>query len=198
MLRKRVALLEGRRDMSFEEFDGHWATGHAAIIAELPGLHEYVQNSVLDRWASGAVTRVDGIVEVWFDDDAVSSPEQHTSTAQQDDEVAFIRTLTAVTVTNRRSYASEHKVWVLSPTPLDGIPSLSSPDGAISCGPDQDAVLMDRPRLRRESAPPRTLIILPTTPAGSRGLYDAVVSAFAEHGAPEGLRVLRTRTRRIR
>ncbi|WP_166874083.1 EthD domain-containing protein [Salinibacterium sp. ZJ450] len=198
MLRKRIALLERRDDLSFEEFDEHWATPHAEIISRLPGLQEYVQNSVLDWWRSGDASGVDGIVEVWFDDGVVTSPEQHTSMTQQDDEVRFIRTLTAVTVTDRRSYSSDDKVWILAPASLTGIPGLPLPDDAIVCSPEPDAVLMERPRLRRDAAAPSTVIILPVARAQAVALFDAVVAAFTESGAPDGLRVLRTTTRRIR
>jgi uncharacterized protein (TIGR02118 family) len=198
MLRKRIAILEKREDMSVEQFDEHWATPHAAIISRLPGLQEYVQNAVLDRWVPGDGTGVDGIVEVWFDDAAVTSPEEHTSMAQQDDEVAFIRTLTAITVTDRRSYNSDDKVWVLSPVALTEIPGLALPDDAIVCSPEPDAVLMERPRLRRDAAPPSTLIILPVARDESAGLFDAVVAALVESGPSDGVRVLRTRSRRIR
>ena len=199
MLRKRIAILERRDDVSFDEFDEHWATPHAEIISKLPGLQEYVQNSVLDRWKAGDASGADGIVEVWFDDDVVTSPEQHTSMTQQDDEVRFIRTLTAITVTDRRSYSSEDKVWILSPVALTGIPGLPLPDDAIVCGPEPDAVLMERPRLLRDAAPPSTVMILPVARHGvRRPVRCRRRGARRAAGRLTGLRVLRTRSRRIR
>jgi len=198
MLRKRIAMLERRRDLSLREFDTHWRTGHAEFITELPGLKEYVQNSVIARWEVGEPGGVDGIVEVWFDDGAVTSPDQHTSLAQQDDEVTFIRTLTAFTVTDRRSYDADEKIWILSPTLFDGIVGMVWPPNAIIFTPEPEAVLMERPRLQKESAPPRMVVILPVDDTNSKSVFDVAVAAFTENGAPEGLRVVHTRTRRIR
>ncbi|MCK6211619.1 EthD family reductase [Georgenia sp. EYE_87] len=200
MLRKRVALLQRRSDLSFAEFDEHWAVPHAAIIADLPGLDEYVQNSVRSFWTNGEPERtVDGIVEVWFDDGVVASPQAHTSAAQQDDEVRFIRTLTAFTVTNRQSYDAEAKVWVLSPEPFD----LASLAGSVAvepmvAQPDADAVLMERPRLRREAAAPACIAVFPTGEDGAEDLFEAVVDGFAVGPAPSGVRVVRTASRRVR
>jgi hypothetical protein len=199
MLRKRVALLQRRSDLSFPDFDEHWAVPHARIIADLPGLDEYVQNSVRSFWTNGEPATVDGIVEVWFDDGVVTSPEAHTSAEQQDDEVRFIRTLTAFTVTNRQSYDAEAKIWVLSPEPFD----LSG--AAIAAGvepmialPDRDAVLLERPRLRREPAAPATIAVFPTDADGAETMFEAVVDGVASGPAPRGVRVLRTTTRRVR
>lgn len=198
MLRKRVALLERRSDVTFDEFDRHWATEHSAIIEDLPGLQQYVQNSVVERWIAPTASDIDGVVEVWFDDDLVTSPEQHTSMAQQDDEITFIRTLTAITVTDRRSYSSDEKVWILSDSPIDRIPGMAVPASAIWCSPEPGAVLMERTRLRRDSAPPQTIVIIPVDAAEAHAVFESVVSAFTENGMRHGVRVLRTRSRRVR
>ncbi|MET1043064.1 MAG: hypothetical protein ABWX59_02940 [Microbacteriaceae bacterium] len=52
--------------------------------------------------------------------------------------------------------------------------------------------------MRRDAAPPSTVMILPVAQSESGWLFDAVVAAFAGSAAPDGLRVVRTRTRRIR
>lgn len=200
MLRKRVALLQRRSDLSFSAFDEHWALPHARIIAELPGLDQYVQNSVRSFWTNGKPERtVDGVVEVWFDDAAVASPQSHTSAEQQDDEVRFIRTLTAFTVTNRQSYDAAAKVWVLSPEPFD-LSALADAAGVepMVARPDADAVLMERPRLRREPGAPQSLAVFPAEADRADDMFDAVLDAVASASAPRGVRVLRTTTRRVR
>ncbi|GAA4287643.1 EthD domain-containing protein [Georgenia daeguensis] len=200
MLRKRVALLQRRSDLSFAEFDEHWAVPHARIIAALPGLDEYVQNSVRSFWTNGEPERsIDGVVEVWFDDGVVASPQAHTSAEQQDDEVRFIRTLTAFTVTNRQSYDAEAKVWVLSPEPFDlsGVADAAGVEPMVA-QPDRDAVLMERPRLRREHAAPASIAVFPSSEDGASDLFEAVVDGVAIGPAPSGVRVLRTASRRVR
>ncbi|GAA1655066.1 hypothetical protein GCM10009790_40000 [Georgenia ruanii] len=201
MLRKRIALLQRRPDLSFQDFDAHWAIPHATLIAALPGLGEYVQNPVRSFWTNGDPgATLDGIVEVWFDDAAVASPEAHTSTAQQDDEVRFIRTLTAFTVTRRESYDPPAKVWVLSPEPLDlaHLGPAAAHRAAIVTAPEADTRLMERPRLLREAAPPAAIAVLPVTVEESGEVFDAVVAALSRESAPPCVRVLRTTTRRVR
>lgn len=201
MLRKRVALLQRRPDLSRHDFDDHWAVPHARIISALPSLDEYVQNSVRSFWSNDTpAATLDGIVEVWFDDAAVSSPEAHTSAAQQDDEVRFIRTLTAFTVTNRTSYDADAKVWVLSPEPFDPtvVAAVTAGREPMLARPDADAVLMERPRLLREAAAPASIAVLPTSTEEADRVFDAVVQRVTERSAPRGVRVLKTLTRRIR
>lgn len=200
MLRKRIALLQRRTDTSFEDFDSHWATGHAAIISTLPGLKEYVQNPVHSFWTNGDPKEtIDGIVEVWFDDAVVSSPEDHTSMAQQDDEVSFIRTLTAFTVTNRNSYDAEEKVWLLSPSPLSAseMAALTAGDDVIATQPEAGIRLMKRPRLLREPTAPASLLVYPVLAGDSDDLFDAVVDRVSGASMTSGIRVMKTVSRRV-
>ena len=201
MLRKRIALLQRRPDLSLQDFDAHWAVPHAKLIAALPGLGEYVQNPVRAFWTNGDPrATLDGIVEVWFDDAAVAAPEAHTSTAQQDDEVRFIRTLTAFTVTHRGSYDPPAKVWVLSPEPLDlaTLVPAAADRFAIVTAPEPDARLMERPRLLREPAPPTSIAVLPVGAEESGEVLAAVVAGLSRGPAPRGVRVLHTTSRRVR
>jgi uncharacterized protein (TIGR02118 family) len=201
MLRKRIAFLQRRTDMSFQDFDQHWATGHAQIISALPGLNGYVQNSVQSFWTSGdPAASIDGIVEVWFDDAVVSSPENHTSMAQQDDEVNFIRTLTAFTVTNRKSYDAQEKVWVLSPEPLPApqVAALAAGHEVMATEPEPGISLMERPRLLREPAAPASMAVFPGLAGDTDDLFNAVVERVAGGSMPNGIRVLKTVSRRIR
>ncbi|WP_255770712.1 EthD domain-containing protein [Pseudarthrobacter sulfonivorans] len=201
MLRKRIALLQRRTDMPFQDFDRLWATGHAEIISALPGLKEYVQNPVHSFWTNGDPTAtIDGIVEVWFDDAVVSSPEDHTSMAQQDDEVSFIRTLTAFTVTNRGSYDAEEKVWLLSPGPLSehDIAELTAGHHVAPTEPEEGIRLMKRPRLLQEPTAPATLLVYPTPAGGADELFDSVVDRVSGGSMSSGIRVLKTASRRVR
>ncbi|MCG2624470.1 EthD family reductase [Arthrobacter sp. I2-34] len=199
MLRKRIALLQRRSDMSFQDFDQHWATGHAEIISTLPGLKEYVQNSVRSFWTDGdPAATVDGVVEVWFDDTAVSSPENHTSREQQDDEVRFIRTLTAFTVTNRESYDARAKIWVLSPEPLGNLPVAAAGQEAMAAVPEPGFSLMERPRLLREPAAPASVVVYPVRAGDADELFNAVVDSASRDPASKGVRVLQTVSRRVR
>lgn len=200
MLRKRIAFLQRRTDISFHNFDQHWATEHAEIISTLPGLKEYVQNPVQSFWSNGdPAATIDGVVEVWFDDTVVSSPENHTSMAQQDDEVSFIRTLTAFTVTNRESYDAQEKVWVLSPEPL-----LAGQVAALAAGHDFNATepepgisLMQRPRLLREPAAPASVLVFPGRTEDADDLFNAVVERVATASMPKGIRIFKTVSRRV-
>ena len=198
MLRKRLALLQRRTDLAFAEFDAHWATGHAEIISQLPGMEQYVQNPVHAYWTNGDPSAtIDGVVEVWFDDAAVAAPEAHTSMAQQEDEVRFIRTLTAFTVTNRATYEAEAKVWLLSPVPMDARHLASLGPGALVAEPES-GILMERPRLLREPAAPATIAVLPVPADAADSAFDAAVRSLADDAdAPTGLRVLKTVSRRV-
>jgi uncharacterized protein (TIGR02118 family) len=201
MLRKRIALLQRRCDLSFDEFEAHWATGHAELVSALPGLHRYVQNSVRSFWTNGEPeATLDGVVEVWFDDGFVASPEAHTSTEQQDDEVRFIRTLTAFTVTNRGTYDADAKVWVLSPEPFDmsGLAAGAATPEPMVAQPEPGTTLMQRPRLLREPAAPAAIAVYPIGAREARDVFDAVVDGLSSPLVPAGVRVLRTVSRRVR
>ncbi|MDR7081841.1 uncharacterized protein (TIGR02118 family) [Arthrobacter ginsengisoli] len=201
MLRKRIALLQRRSDVPFQHFDQHWATGHAEIISTLPGLKEYVQNPVHSFWTNGdPAASIDGVVEVWFDDAVVSSPENHTSMAQQDDEVTFIRTLTAFTVTNRESYDAQAKVWILSPEPFSSASDATKTAGheGIATEPESGLSLMERPRLLREPVAPASVVVYPGRVEDADDLFNAVVDRVSNGPAPKGIRVLKTISRRIR
>lgn len=118
MLTKRVGILRKLPDLSFADFDRHWATGHAALVASLPGVLEYVQNPVIASWSTTPdAPAVNGMIEVWFDSSTVAAPDQHTSHEQREDEARFLEAFTAFTVTNLDSYDAEVKVWSCS-TPV--------------------------------------------------------------------------------
>ena len=71
---KTVGLLTRKSGWTHEQFMKHWVEIHAPLALAVPGLRRYVQNHI-----SGERTRadiettaveVDGIAELWFDDEA--------------------------------------------------------------------------------------------------------------------------------
>jgi uncharacterized protein (TIGR02118 family) len=80
---KAIFIVARRPGLSLAEFSEHWASAHAARVADLPGLRRYVQTHALP--ASYMLTGIiapthDGFSELWFDDyaawkRALASPE---------------------------------------------------------------------------------------------------------------------------
>jgi uncharacterized protein (TIGR02118 family) len=80
---KAIFVSARRPGLTVEEYVSQWATAHAALVAELPGLRRYVQTHGLPEayalTASLAPTH-DGCSELWFDDyrawkSALNSPQ---------------------------------------------------------------------------------------------------------------------------
>lgn len=67
---KRVALLARRADHDRAAFSRYWRTTHAEIVCRAPGIRRYVQNHVTQELGASADLSIDGIVELWFDDEA--------------------------------------------------------------------------------------------------------------------------------
>jgi uncharacterized protein (TIGR02118 family) len=206
MLTKRVGILRKRADLEFADFNQHWATGHAALVAQLPGVVEYVQNPVIKTWCGARPAEpVDGMIEVWFDGSTVVSADQHTSAEQRDDEARFLEAFTAFTVTNLDSYDAEAKVWVLltSNDDADTVVAAIDPDAlelAVlhTTSPEPGTRLMERPLLEREDAPPAAILIFGCDLDHADKVYDAVVAAASSPTVTGQARVLLTRSRRIR
>ncbi|WP_226553826.1 EthD family reductase [Celeribacter naphthalenivorans] len=130
---KRMTLLERRGDLSFADFDSHWAGPHGRLAKGFPGLARYHQNPVQscvgpDRHG------IAGIVELWFEDvaamtEALASP---VADALIEDEPNFLSGITILAVEEE----------VVTPTPMP--PNLMividegtmSPDGLASWGRD--------------------------------------------------------------
>lgn len=206
MLKKRVGILRRRPDLPFADFNQHWATGHAKLVASLPGVQGYVQNPVVKTWpGTQNPDTVDGMIEVWFDGSTVATPNQHTSAAQREDELRFMAAFTAFTVTNLETYDAQTKVWVLLDPDTDatidevrGSIDQAALDLAVlrTANPEPGVALMDRPDLQRETAPPAGILILGCDEQDAEKVYDAVVDAVTA-SAPPTTRVLLTRSRRI-
>jgi uncharacterized protein (TIGR02118 family) len=78
----RSGLIENLPHVAKDAFETHWREVHGPLAVKLPKLKGYVQNHIVERrdGPRGALHRVDGISQLWFDDvDAMvtgmSSPE---------------------------------------------------------------------------------------------------------------------------
>lgn len=96
---KRMTLLERRGDITFADFDSHWAGPHGDLAKGFPGLARYHQNPV--QTTVGADRHgIAGIVELWFADDAgmrdaLASP---VAAALVEDEPNFLSGITILAV----------------------------------------------------------------------------------------------------
>ena len=64
---KRMTLLRRRDEQSTDAFQRHWSQVHSTFVLRLPGIRRYVQNDIVNAPAGVAYN---GIVELWFDDEA--------------------------------------------------------------------------------------------------------------------------------
>lgn len=73
-LLKRMSFLRRRADVSPETFEREWRVEHARLVKQMPGVHGYRQNLVIERQAVKGVNcgyddlPIDGVVELWFAD----------------------------------------------------------------------------------------------------------------------------------
>jgi uncharacterized protein (TIGR02118 family) len=71
---KTIGLLTRKKDWTHAQFMEHWVKVHAPLALAVPGLRRYVQNHIQgERTRSDIETtnvEVDGIAELWFDDQA--------------------------------------------------------------------------------------------------------------------------------
>jgi hypothetical protein len=72
---KRMSILTRREDVSFAQFREHWFGIHAEMLKRLmPEVRGYIQNLWLGPGPNPlrppGPHRIDGIVELWFDDEA--------------------------------------------------------------------------------------------------------------------------------
>ena len=65
---KLIALLKRKDGVSAEEFSRYWHDEHGPLIASsFPKIRRYVQNHAV-KLEGGGEPKVDGVVELWFDD----------------------------------------------------------------------------------------------------------------------------------
>ena len=115
-MRKRVTFLQRRSDLTADEFRQHWRTTHGPIAAAFAGLERYVQNNVhADPIGMPAgIWSVDGIVELWFNDEAGSEPgrDPEVTSLLTADEPTFLSGLTGFNVPPCDPYDPvSWKVW---------------------------------------------------------------------------------------
>ncbi len=71
---KTVGLLTRKPGWTHEQFMKHWVEVHAPLALAVPGLRRYVQNHIRDERTRADIEttaiEVDGIAELWFDDQA--------------------------------------------------------------------------------------------------------------------------------
>lgn len=202
MLRKRIALLRRRADLTREQFDAHWAGPHAPLIRRLPGLQRYVQNHVV----AAADNTIDGVVEVWFDDAAVSSPEAHFSSEQTEDELRFLSGLSAFVVDDTGDYDPPAKVWAILRERTPGSATAATaglrktlPASEIRANRRlTDVPAMSRPDLICESPLPDVLLtVCFDSVDDALAARDRVESLLSGDDALDGVRLLTTTSLRF-
>ncbi len=172
---KRITYLEARGDRSREAFRDHWSTTHADIARDLPGVAAYRQNHVLEsvHTPPGGAYRVDGIVELWFADDAVVQAGFASGVADRliIDEQNFLSGLTGGPVTAAGPRGPwPAKLWVLARWAGRSEPDAvrrwaeglsTTYDGALGWGVNvlvPGAELLVREALRREEEIPEVAV----------------------------------------
>jgi uncharacterized protein (TIGR02118 family) len=71
---KRMSLLRRRPDVDHATFEREWRVEHARLVKQMPGVHGYRQNLIVERQVVKGTPceydqlPVDGIVELWFTD----------------------------------------------------------------------------------------------------------------------------------
>ena len=85
-MNKRMTLLAKKLDMSTADFRNYWAGPHAKLALGMGGIAHYVHNRV-DKvlWTSGEgpIFRVDGIVELYFEDDGAMKGAQASAVGRR-------------------------------------------------------------------------------------------------------------------
>jgi uncharacterized protein (TIGR02118 family) len=93
---KTVGLLTRKDGWTHEQFMKHWVEVHAPLALAVPGLRRYVQNHIGGERRRADIETlaldIDGIAELWFDDQAAleraaKTPEMK---ALQEDGAKFI------------------------------------------------------------------------------------------------------------
>jgi uncharacterized protein (TIGR02118 family) len=91
---KAVILLSRRDDMTHEQFRTWWLEEHAPLAAQLPGVRRIVFNAVAADMADDVANNgVDGVSELWFDDEAAFAAAYATDLGKQvaADSMAHVR-----------------------------------------------------------------------------------------------------------
>ena len=107
---KRVSLLTRKDGMTREQFTRHWLEIHAPLARPVPGLKRYVQSHILEEFKRADIptsaVQVDGIAELWFDDQAA------VETASRTPEMKALHADGALFIGRIKSYMVEEKIIV--------------------------------------------------------------------------------------
>src|SRR5476651_156705 len=107
---KTIGLLTRKSDWTHTQFLKHWVETHAPLARKVPGLRRYVQNHI--RGTRGradiaeTVLEIDGIAELWFDDQAA------LETAARTPEMKALHADGALFIGSIKSYIVEEKIIV--------------------------------------------------------------------------------------
>ncbi|MFD4350735.1 EthD family reductase [Streptomyces coelicoflavus] len=202
MLKKRLILIRKRPDLSFKEFNEYWAGPHGRLVLGLPGLREYVQNPVVRHHEAPDGERlVDGLAELWDDDEADPVTAARVAGELQEDEPRFLGGLTGFSVTNLDSYDPEAKIWIVGDEPFDAnlfaaAAGAASTGGVLETKP-VNGRLMQRPGLSHEAVVPQRILTIGTPHAAAPAVYEAALDAVRRAAPPGRVRILLTHSRRI-
>lgn len=144
---KRITLLRRRSSLTPAEYSLHWSTVHAEIAKGLPRVERYLQNHVEEP------DGLDGIVELWFADDAAAAAGFGSDVADRliADEPEFLDALTGCAFRGEGPHGPwPLKVWILVDEAVDAAalaPRLDAVPGAI--GARVDVIDVGAPMLVR-------------------------------------------------
>ncbi len=107
---KTIGLLTRKSDATHAQFVKHWVEIHAPLARKVPGLRRYVQNHIRGERSrpdiEETVLEIDGIAELWFDDQAA------LETASRTPEMRALHADGALFIGRIKSYTVEEKVIV--------------------------------------------------------------------------------------
>lgn len=107
---KTIGLLTRKDGFTHAEFMKHWVEVHGPLALAVPGLRRYVQNHIQSERKRGDIAEnqveIDGVAELWFDDQAAFEAAARTPEMQalQADGAKFIGRI--------KSYVVEEKVVI--------------------------------------------------------------------------------------
>ena len=107
---KTVGLLTRKSGWTHEQFMKHWVETHAPLALKVPGLRRYLQNHITGERTRAdietTVLEIDGIAELWFDDQAALEAASRTP------EMKALHADGALFIGRIKSYVVEEKVIV--------------------------------------------------------------------------------------
>jgi uncharacterized protein (TIGR02118 family) len=107
---KTIGLLTRKSGATHAQFMKHWVDVHAPLAHKVPGLRRYVQNHIVGERRrtdiEETVLEIDGIAELWFDDQASLEAASRTP------EMKALHADGALFIGRIKSYTVEEKVIV--------------------------------------------------------------------------------------